>query len=221
MQMSLAPKAVIPWLRTRRGFAVIALLVLAAALTVASLSRAGLMTSVGNAAVQAVSNIKTVAAMLADRSPGQRPEGALASLKQKRQPVLHERALPKIRGPISPLAAIVGPPPVPPVVPVETMPPAPLYSMVGAPPVLVPPVVPPVGGGGGGGTPGGPPGFSEIPPPGGGGGVVVPPVTPTVPQVVTPSVPEPNSWAMMLVGFALMGWTLRRDRRRRAQVAAG
>lgn len=57
-----------------------------------------------------------------------------------------------------------------------------------------------IGGGGGGG---------------GGGGVTPPPPTgggETPPPVVSP-VPEPASWAMMILGFGAVGWTLRSRRR--------
>ncbi len=198
----------------RRAAAAGIIIAIAAALAMASFWRTNVASVVNSAASAGLNNLQTVAAMLSDRSPGQRAEGALASLKHKRQPALHERALPKVRQPLSPLAAIVGPPPVP---PVEALPTTPLYSMVAGPPVALPPVsIIPASS-----SPGGPPG-SDIPPPGGGGGIVVPPGTPTVPVTpVTPAVPEPNSWAMMLVGFALIGWAVRRDRRRAAVAAAG
>src|SRR4051794_31937089 len=142
--------------------------------------------------------------MLDDRSPGERVQGSLASLKPKKQAAAHERALPKVRAsapPAVPFAMLAGPPVVPSIVA------APLNPLIaGVPPqILVPPVGLPgtpggpvvladVGGGGGGG--GGGSG-------GGGGGVIVPPVTvPT--QTIVPSVPEPSSWAMMLIGLALM-----------------
>jgi hypothetical protein len=59
--------------------------------------------------------------------------------------------------------------------------------------------------------------FDEIQPPGGGGDPIVsPPVvtsTPIVPEVsITSAVPEPTTWAMMLLGFLLMGRVLRRGR---------
>jgi hypothetical protein len=194
-------------------------LALAAALAVATVSRSGLgprlglgnaVSAVGNAANYGLSTMKTVAAMLADRSPGARPEGALASLKPKKQPALHERALPKVRKPESPLAGIVGTPPVP---PVEAAPTTPLIGLVAGPPDSVPPetIVPP-------GPPGGTPPGSDVPPP----GVIVPPGTPNtpdVPPVTPPAVPEPATWAMMLLGFAMIGWAARRDRRGAAQAA--
>lgn len=57
-----------------------------------------------------------------------------------------------------------------------------------------------------GSPPGGP---GAIPP--GGGGVVTPPGTdtPPGPPSVSP-VPEPSTWATMLLGFLLVGWAIRR-----------
>ena len=217
MPVSSVSKPIAP-LRTRRAAIAVALLMLAlaAAVSVATFSRKDFATAVDDAGRAGLSNIKTVAAMLADRSPGERPGGALASLKHKRLPTLHERALPKVRQPTSHLAAIVGAPPVP---PVETPPATPLYSMVAGPPVVLPPQSVVSGGPPGGGPPG-----SDIPPQGGGGGVVVPPVTQSTPNIpvtpVTPAVPEPSTWAMMLVGFALVGWATRRDTRSAGQTAA-
>jgi hypothetical protein len=202
-----------PTLLKKRWFvAAVITLVLAAALSIATYSRTDLAAKVRDAADAGLDNIKTVAAMLADRSPGQRPEGALANLKAKKQPALRERALPKLHRSESPLAGIVGTPPVPPIeMPAAT----PLYNVVTSPPIaqtLVP------GGSGGSSPP------SEAPTPGGGGGVVVPPETPIVPVTpvtpVTPAVPEPNTWAMMLVGFGLLGWAIRREKWTGAQPAA-
>nr|NUR36848.1 PEPxxWA-CTERM sorting domain-containing protein [Sphingomonas sp.] len=201
--------------RTRAVIGACLVLALAAALAVATVSRSGLgiglglgnaVSAVGNAASHGLSTMKTMASMLADRSPGARPEGALASLKLKKQPALHERALPKVRKPESPLAGIVGTPPVP---PIEAAPTTPLIGLVAGPPDSVPPgtIVPP-----------GPPGETppgDVPP------VIVPPGTPNTPDVppVTPPVPEPATWAMMLLGFAMIGWAIRRDRRGAAQAA--
>lgn len=200
MSVSVASKPPTP-LRSRWVIAAAIVLAIAAALSIATVSRTNFAKTVGEAAGAGLDNIKTVAAMLADRSPGQRPEGALASLKHKKQPALHQRALPKVRKPESPLAGIVGSPPVP---PIEMPPETPLYNMVSAAPDVIPPVAI---------VPGGTPPGSNSPPPGGGGGIVVPPETPTVPQTpVTPAVPEPATWAMMLLGFGMIGFTLRRAR---------
>lgn len=202
------PVTALRWKIARRdGIAAVGLGA-AAALSVASFSSPRLAHALGEGLSESVQGVKTVAAILAERSPGERPEGALASLKHKRQAALHERALPKVRGP-SPTAyeTLAGPPPSPPVAP---PPQAPLYTTVaGSPPVPVPTTVPP-------GTPGGggPPVLSNIPPPGGSGGGFTPPiittVTPEVPPTPVTPVPEPATWAMMILGLALIGRTLRR-----------
>jgi hypothetical protein len=119
---------------------------------------------------------------------------------------------------IPPVAGLLGAPAAPVIIPAPVAPP--LYNVVaGGPPMPLPPVVPPlVGGGGGGGGGGvvGPPIFSPIPLPGGGGGggIVPPPIITAAvpPPVVTSVLPEPASWALMLVGFALIGGALRRKR---------
>ena len=177
----------------------------AAALSVATISNPWLGHKVQQGLSDSLRGVETVAAMLADRSPGARPEGALANTKHKRA-ALHERALPKIRAPYGPPTAYeaIATPPTP--APIAPLPPAPLYSTIaGLPPVAAP----------GGGGSSGPPVLSTIPGPGGGGGggFTPPPiVTAQVPPTVTPTapVPEPASWAMMLLGFALMGRALRR-----------
>jgi hypothetical protein len=201
--MSVIAASAITSERLKRGGAVALLAVaLAGALSVATLSNPRFAHAVGEGLSESIQGVKTVAAMLAERSPGQRPEGALAQLKHKRAAALHERALPKVRGP-APTAyeALAGPVATPPLAPPVQ---GPLYTAVAGGPT---PIVPPTGG-----ASGGPPILSEIPPPGGGGGgftapittLEVPPVTPTSP------VPEPASWAMMILGFALLGRALRR-----------
>jgi hypothetical protein len=178
----------------------------AAAVSVATVSNPWLGNSVRNAVNQGVHGVETVAAMLAERSPGARPEGALVNLKHKKKAALHERALPKVRGPYAPptaYEALSSPPPVAPVVPPE----APLFATIaGGPPAEIPPA--------GAGSGGGPPILSDIPPPGGGSGGFTPPITttetPSVPTTPVSPVPEPRSWAMMLLGFAFVGWSLRR-----------
>lgn len=151
----------------------------------------------------------TVADIFAGRSPGERLAGVLANLKHKRHAVLHERALPKIRRPGSPLGAIVAAPAIPPIAspPPET----PLYNLVnGVPaPVAVAQATPP------GGPPIVFPGFTQPP---GGGGIIIPPIVTTPPPVPPPEtppttpggVPEPSAWAMMLLGFAMIGYAVRR-----------
>jgi len=189
----------------RRGTIAILGVGVAAALSVATLSNPRLAHALGEGLSESVHGVETVAAMLAERSPGQRPEGALAQLKHKRAAMLHERALPKVRGPApSVYEALAGPPPSPPVAP---PPEAPLFAAVAGGPT---PIVPPAGS-----PPGGPPILSAIPPPGGGGGSFTPPVVTTsaVPSdtpTPTAPLPEPATWAMMILGFALMGRALRR-----------
>ena len=56
----------------------------------------------------------SVASLFDSRSPGERAAGLLANMKQRRAPALHQRALPKVRGPVNPLAGIVGAVPTPP-----------------------------------------------------------------------------------------------------------
>jgi PEP-CTERM motif len=205
----------------RRNGAIAAVLGLGAALSIAVASDQQLSKAVANGVHDGVNSVKTVASMLAERSPGQRPKGALAKLKQLK----HKRAaaLPLGRHIIPPVAAILGAPAVPVILPPPIAPAPPLYNVVaGGPPIVIPPVpIPPGGGGGGGG--GGPPILPGIPPPGGGGGVLIPPpiVTEVVPPPpVTSAVPEPASWAMMLLGFAMLGSFLRRQKGAGPRVAS-
>ena len=172
---------------------------------------------VGNVGQKAGEAATTVAGLFDLRSPGERASGALASLKQKRQPLLHERALPKVRGPVAPLAAIVAAPPPP----IETVPP---FTAIAGPKPASPEVAL-AQTGSPGGVPGIFPGLTILP--GGGGGVIIPPPATIVPPPGTPGVPvtppdtpgspgtpsgvpEPASWAMMILGFALVGGALRR-----------
>jgi hypothetical protein len=192
------------WRLGRRGVATAIAVGAAAALSVATLSSPTLTRELGEGLSASVQGMKTVAAMLAERSPGERPEGALANLKPKRQAAFHERALPKVRGP-GPTAyeALAGPSLIPPIAP---PPEAPLFNTVAGAPVPITPVT--------GGAVGGPPVLSNIPlPGGGGGGFFSPPVTQATPEVpptpVTP-VPEPATWMTMILGFALIGRVLRR-----------
>jgi hypothetical protein len=145
--------------------------------------------------------------LLADRSPGSRPEGAMFASKAVRDAV--NAVLPVSREHMPPMAAelpvpdtgIPGVGPDPFLVPVQAGPPeaqpAPEHA------ALVPPVGPFIGGPGNpgtlipiGGGPGTPPG--------------TPPETPTVPEPpVVPAIPEPSTWALMIMGFFMVGATLR------------
>lgn len=225
-------------LSTKRAAIVVLALLIAAAVGVAVLNERGMFGrpgSSGNVAgtvrtgVQAgIDSLKavgdSVASLFDSRSPGERAAGLLANMKHKRQSALHQRALPKVRrGPVNPLAGIVGAVPTPPPVeaPVITQP---LDKVVNGTPTGPVAISPPPGGvvgGPGGGFPG------VFVPGGGGGGVIIPPpavnppVTPPVNPPITPpvvippttsGVPEPSSWAMMLVGFLLIGGAARRSR---------
>ena len=244
--MSTAPPAQTSWLANRRtagiGIAIVLALALAAAVGISSFWRpqgenGNAVQNALNAGASGVGNAlssaaKSVADLFAGRSPGERAEGTLANLKHRRLAGLHERALPKVRRPgaASPLAGIVGATPVVP--PAEVLPPpaAPLYNVVAGGPGA-PVAAPPPGGG--------PVIFPAIPPPPGGGGGVIfpppvtpppvtpPPVTPPItPPVVIPppptgSVPEPSTWAMMLLGFAMIGRAVRGRGRLLGQPAIG
>ena len=190
----------------KSSIAVLFIAALAAALGIATLRSDGFADRAGQLGTtlgrQIGNGAQSVAQLFAARSPGERAAGLLASLKGRRLPALHERALPKVRKPGSPLyAAVVPPPAMPPIIPVPPAAAAPLFNTVAAAPVPPPAE-----------TVTGPPFFG--PPPGlpGGPGLVFPPqITPPGPPV-TPPVPEPTTWAMTLLGFALIGRALKRSR---------
>lgn len=145
--------------------------------------------------------------LLDDRSPGGRPDGALFSTKPDRKvvrdavdavlPTAREVAPPMSDSPAPGVAAGPIPVPVPvEVFPVEAMPetlalgpPSGRYIGGSAPGILLP-----IGGG-----PGSPPGSG---PPGTGN-----PPDPDTP--VIPAVPEPSTWALLILGFFMVGATLR------------
>jgi hypothetical protein len=154
--------------------------------------------SLANAAVE---RAKSFLQIIQQRSPGARTKAQLALTKQKR-PILHERALPKVRMAL-------------PAIPPPTLEPA-LIDIV-APPVPVVPAsfeamtVPPL-------QSLSPPGIPIILPP----GLIVPPTErPSTPPIVTPpsAVPEPATWMTMLLGFGLIGWQLRRRRPEQKQLS--
>ena len=161
--------------------------------------------------------------VLAARSPGARPAGALTQSKPRREPNPAERVLAEaltrptgapafgdfpaapfdIGAPDLPFA---GPESLLPVVDVAGAP-APIGGGIYPGPGIsvTPDVSGPGGGGGGGGSGGG----------GGGGGTSgetpVPPITPPV-----ASVPEPGTWLTLVLGFGAVGGGLRSARRRTA-----
>ena len=193
--------------RRRRRLAIAAALCTAASVPL-SLALIGVT---GTDVVQAAeTGAKSLADLMSERSPGARTAAELTKTKRVRH------ALAKLRHPAAPaapapdeLAKILLPPaqqlPVdlgPPVALLQAAPP-PFEAIAGPPPGGI------VGSPGGvpGGSPGGSPGGPGSSPPGGGG-------PPIVPQPQVPSaVPEPGTWAMMLLGFGLLGWRVRRGRR--------
>jgi hypothetical protein len=86
-------------------------------------------------------------------------------------------------------------------------------ALLQGPPTLGEIVGPPPSGGPGGvlvGPPGGGGGS-----PGGGSGPIVYPGRDTKDIITAPAVPEPGTWATMLLGFGLIGWRIRRRAARR------
>jgi hypothetical protein len=144
---------------------------------------------------------KSFLSMMGDRSPGDRTKAELTKTKHRAAPAPHQRALGKITKPEPPkefLEAIAPPLPT-----IAELPPVATVASLG-PLLLTPP--PPPGGGGG---------IVIPPPPGGGGGPPPPPQEPPPPPPPPPppAVPEPGTWATLLLGFGLSGWMMRRRRR--------
>jgi hypothetical protein len=184
------------------------------------------MTPLMDAALRAgVETGRDVMALLGERSPGERPEGALLQTKLAMAPAQRARpkqyALPKTRERLPAIGpefaqGPLGFPANSSILPLNRIgrSPGPGYVPPGSPilppgaPIFSPAVVPPPGGGlppGDGGTP------EIIPPPGG----PVPPGTGGPPGGGTPAapVPEPAIWANMIVGFGAIGLLIRRRRR--------
>ena len=182
-----------------------------------SLSLSGL--TAADAVYASVQKAKSLADMLSQRSPGERTEAQLTKTKRARALARHRLPAPKLGTPPSAmeLAKILMPPVTK--VPVAANP----VSLMQGPPVSLPLIVGSPGGGGifvsppGGGTPGGgiTPG-GETPPGGGNPPLVTPPTTPEL----IPAVPEPGTWAMMLLGFGFIGWRIRREKRAPQLLAA-
>lgn len=160
---------------------------------------------------------KSLMALLEDRSPGDRTAAELTKTKKKAA-APEQRALGKIIKPEAPpefLEAIAPPPPAV----IEDVPAFPVALAGLGPLVEIPP--PPPGGGGIFPTAAPPPGGG-----GGGGGGDTPdtpdnPDTPDKPPPPPPppAVPEPGTWATMLLGFGLTGWLMRRRRRQGSPAA--
>ena len=149
--------------------------------------------------------------LFAGRSPGERGEGALLPTKlAKAGP--EERVLSQVRDRDP---GVGDPPPESGLLPDAGLPGAPGEgALPGGPaggepfvPFVGSPFAPPGGPGdpfipGPGGPPGGPGGPPGTPPPGGG---------------IASGVPEPGTWAVMILGFFAVGWAMRR----RAQLRPG
>lgn len=186
-------------------------IVLAAPLSIAAFMGMG-------SSVPGIDAAKSFLAMMTDRSPGDRTKAELTKTKQAKLPdVPEQRALGKIAKPEPPKELIEA---IAPTVakPVEEFAPAlaALGPLLVTPPpgggggIIIPPQSPP--GGGGGTPPGGGTTPPEEPPP-----ENPPPEEPPVeepPPEQPPVVPEPGTWATMLLGFGLTGLVMRRRRRR-------
>lgn len=163
--------------------------------------------------VRAIGGVPDVLSMLHKRSPEQRPEGALASTKGRVSAVLPAAVSsappPKIASAAAPAAK--------PAIVTYAVPETPMAmpaAVVPAVATALPLAAAPAAAGGG----------LFIPPlviPGGGGGIttlVTPPGS--VPPTPVPGVPEPATWAMMIIGFGLLGGLLRRRRRTAGEIGA-
>ncbi len=160
--------------------------------------------------VKSIGSVPDVLSMLHKRSPEQRPDGAVSSkgaVSMKLPAAVTPAAPPKVAAAAAP-AAKAAPvqyvvPETPLVLPSAVVPAVasalplaatPAAAAVGSG-LFIPPLIIPGGGGGGGIT-------TLVTPPGGGGG-----------PTPVPGVPEPETWAMMIIGFGLLGGLLRRRRR--------
>jgi PEP-CTERM motif len=214
-----AAKRRLTYLGSAAGVAI----VLAAPLSIAAFMNMG-------SSVPGMEAAKSFLAMMTDRSPGDRTKAELTKTKQAKLPdVPEQRALGKIAKPEPPKEFLEA---IAPTVakPVEEFAPAlaALGPLLVTPPpgggggIIIPPQSPPGGGGGtppGGGTtpPENPP--PENPPPENPPPENPPPENP--PPEQPPVVPEPGTWATMLLGFGFTGLVMRRRRRKSASPLFG
>lgn len=161
-----------------------------------------------DAVYASVQKAKSLADLLSQRSPGERTEAQLTKNKRARALARHRLPAPKLGTPPTAmdLARILLPPGTE--VPVTVSNPLPLMQ---APPVTLAQIV---GTPGGGGVIVSPPGSGGGTPPGGTtpGGGNPPMITPPTSPELIPAVPEPGTWAMMLMGFGFIGWRIRREK---------
>ena len=178
-----------------------------------------------------VASAKSFLAMMAERSPGDRTKAELTRTKQRAAAAPKQRALGKIIPPPPPREFVEAIAPSPPKVAEDVplaMAPTTLGPLLIAPSTpggigISPSAQPPGGGGGGGGptpSPGEEPNPTQPPPPGDDEPQPPPPgddgltPTPTGPLPTPPVVPEPGTWATMMLGFGLTGLMMRRRRRK-------
>jgi hypothetical protein len=182
----------------------------------AALAGAGTLTIAGlngsNVVHEAVSRAKSLADLLDQRSPGARTEGELTKTKHARALARKRMAAgPKAHQPTAPAPKVNMPDiaqlleSAPPLAAVSLDRPLPLEA-ISSPPPLAAIIAPPPGGG------------IVIPP--GGGPVTFPTELPREPVTQPSAVPEPATWAMMLLGFGLIGWRVRAVYRRSTRTAA-
>jgi hypothetical protein len=150
-------------------------------------------------AIAAASEVQDFADMLASRSPGARTQAELTK---------HARPAPKfVARPKQPPAhpTLPGVPSTPALVDLLMPPVAPVeIAANGPPPITPPPAL--------GTILASTPGSSSIVPPSGGGPATYPTAQPREEVPVTSAVPEPGTWATMLLGFGLIAWRMRRRR---------
>jgi hypothetical protein len=168
----------------------------------------------------ATKQAKTLADLIDQRSPGERTSAELTKLKKAHHAAARVHPKVAMTAPVSPTALALAKLLLPPPEAVETI--APVALLGAGPPPTLGGIVSPPGEGifpppGGGNLP--PPGGTTTPPggtttpPGDGGHVTIPKDEPRDIIPVAP-VPEPGTWATMLLGFALIGWQLRRQANR-------
>ena len=149
----------------------------------------------------AATEARDLADMLGKRSPGARTQAELTK---------HARVAAKVR--IEPKLASAPPPGVGPSTPALVdllQPPVTPVGVVAegsAPPLTPPPalntILTSV------------PGDQTVAPPGDGGGPVHFPTSEPREDIPPTAVPEPGTWALMLMGFGLIGWRVRQGRRK-------
>jgi PEP-CTERM motif len=159
-----------------------------------------LMGVTGNDLAQAAAaQAQSLSDLLNGRSPGERTAAQLTKTKHSKQRVF-ALAPPDRLAASPPLTRKPGQ-----VTQLLTVPSTPIDV---APPTQgIPPNVPTLSEIVGGGSA---PGGTGSSPGGGGGPVSFPASEPRQPVTPVSAVPEPNTWATMLLGFGLLGWRLRR-----------